>query len=74
MAYQKQIWASGETGKTPITPAALNHMEQGIADAMRRDGGTMTGVFVLTENVHFGTAYPANPVKGQLYILIPEGE
>ena len=74
MAYQKQNWASGETGNTPITPEALNHMEQGIVDALRRDGGTMTGVLVFTENVHFGTAYPANPVKGQLYILIPEGE
>lgn len=74
MAYQKQIWASGETGGTPISPAALNHMEQGIADALPRAGGTMTGPFALTENVHYGTAYPANPVKGQIFILIPEGE
>lgn len=74
MAYQKQIWASGETGGTPITPESLNHMEQGIADALRRDGGTMTGPLVLTENVHYGKALPANPVKGQLFILIQEDE
>lgn len=36
MSYEKFYpngWQSGPTGGTPITPEALNHMEQGIADA-----------------------------------------
>lgn len=35
MSYEKYYsggWQSGETGGTPITPEALNHMEQGIAN------------------------------------------
>lgn len=35
MSYEKFYpngWQSGENGGTPITPEALNHMEQGIAD------------------------------------------
>ena len=31
--YYTGGWQSGETGKTPITPEALNHMENGIAAA-----------------------------------------
>lgn len=31
--YYTGGWQSGETGKTPITPEALNHMEEGIANA-----------------------------------------
>lgn len=36
MSYEKFYsggWQSGETGGTPITPEALNHIEQGIANA-----------------------------------------
>lgn len=36
MSYKKYYeggWQSGEAGGTPITPEALNHMEQGISDA-----------------------------------------
>jgi hypothetical protein len=32
MAYDKQTWADGEAGGTPITAARLLHIEQGIAD------------------------------------------
>lgn len=41
MAYSKYYsngWQSGEAGGTPITPEALNHMEEGIAAALRSDG------------------------------------
>lgn len=31
--YYSGGWQSGEEGNTPITPAALNNMEQGITDA-----------------------------------------
>ena len=37
MAYEKYYpggWKSGETGGTPITPEALNHMEEGIENAV----------------------------------------
>lgn len=36
MSYEKYYpggWKSGETGGTPITPEALNHMEKGIEEA-----------------------------------------
>lgn len=32
--YYEGGWQSGETGATPITPDALNHMEQGIQGAL----------------------------------------
>lgn len=31
--YYASGWLTGETGATPITPEALNHMDQGIANA-----------------------------------------
>lgn len=37
MSYQSYYpngWQSGETGKTPITPEALNHMDKGIRESM----------------------------------------
>lgn len=33
MAYEPQTWADGVEGGTPITAAALTHIETGIADA-----------------------------------------
>lgn len=33
MAYEPQTWADGEEGGTPITAAALNHLEAGVGDA-----------------------------------------
>ena len=30
-------WKSGEIGNTPITPEALNHMEDGIVAAVRTE-------------------------------------
>ena len=51
MAYEKYYpggWQSGETGGTPITPEALNHMEKGIEAAVPLDGSTpMTGQLKL---------------------------
>lgn len=41
--YYSGGWQSGEEGDTPVTPAALNHMEDGIAGALPKSGGTMTG-------------------------------
>ncbi|MGP5396004.1 hypothetical protein [Arthrobacter rhombi] len=32
MAYEPTTWKDGEDGKTPITAARLNKIEQGIAD------------------------------------------
>lgn len=50
MSYEKYYpggWQSGETGGTPITPEALNHMENGIVNAAPGGfgyGGPMTYV------------------------------
>jgi hypothetical protein len=60
--YYPSGWLSGETGKTPITPEALNHMEQGIAAAFRMDAP-----IILTEGVHFGKEFPADAPDGMLY-------
>ena len=41
MSYQKNYpngWKSGEAGGTPITPAALDNIENGIANALPKDG------------------------------------
>ncbi len=41
--YYSGGWQSGEEGDTPITPAALNHMEDGIAAAaLAADGESWT--------------------------------
>lgn len=42
--YYSGGWQSGEQGGTPITPAALNNMEDGIGGAVSKTGDTMTGV------------------------------
>lgn len=33
MAYEKQNWADGEAGGTPLSAARLNHIETGIEEA-----------------------------------------
>lgn len=41
--YYSGGWQNGEEGSTPVTPAALNNMENGIGAALPKSGGTMTG-------------------------------
>jgi len=36
VAYEKQTWALGTQGGTPLSAARFNHMEDGIADASDR--------------------------------------
>ena len=36
--YYSGGWQSGEEGDTPITPAALNHIDEGIAGCLENDG------------------------------------
>lgn len=48
--YYSGGWQSGEEGDTPITPDALNHMEEGIEDALPTSGGTMTGDINMGQN------------------------
>lgn len=48
MAYEKQEWADGPEGETPITADALNHIEDGIEAAAEAAGtaaawGDVTG-------------------------------
>ena len=75
--YYTTKWQSGEEGKTPITPAALNYMETGIANAqstadaaLPKTGGTITGMLKLTENVHYGTTLPAAGNKGRIFFKV----
>lgn len=37
MAYQKQTWVDGASGRTPINATRLNHMEDGIYNASYDD-------------------------------------
>lgn len=66
--YYNSGWLEGETGNTPITPAALNYMEAGIINAMPKSGGTFTGVLKLTENIHYGSALPTAGQKGRIFL------
>lgn len=66
--YYATGWLEGETGNTPITPAALNYMEAGIANALPKSGGTITGVLKLTPNIHYGTALPSAGQAGRIFL------
>ena len=93
--YYPSGWLTGESGNTPITPASLNYMEQGIVNAQNaaetaqtaantasnnaknatdlataalpKAGGTLTGMLILTENVHYGDTLPAAGNKGRIF-------
>lgn len=39
MSYEKQTWANGPEGGTPITAERLGHIEEGIEDASSLQGG-----------------------------------
>lgn len=62
--YYPNGWLSGETGKTPITPEALNHMEQGIVGAIRKDEP-----IILVEGVHYGKTPPEDATVGRLFFI-----
>ena len=75
--YYASKWQSGEEGKTPITPAALNYMEDGIFNAhniaesaLPKAGGTITGMLKLTEGVHYGTSLPSAGNKGRIFFKV----
>lgn len=82
--YYDTKWQSGEEGKTPITPAALNYMETGIANAhatadsalstankaLPKAGGKLTGALTLTEGVHYGTSLPSAGTKGRIFFKV----
>jgi hypothetical protein len=75
--YYETKWQSGEEGKTPITPAALNYMENGIVTAheaaeaaLQKAGGTMTGMLKLTEGVHYGTTLPGAGNTGRIFFKV----
>lgn len=70
--YYPSGWLTGETGATPITPEALNHMEEGIKDAMPKSGGAMTGYLTtygikLTSGVDYGSVLPAAGNPGRIF-------
>jgi hypothetical protein len=59
MSYSKVEW----TEATPITAARLDQMDTGIADALRRDGGTLTGRVIA-----------ADGQGGEVFLRIPDGK
>lgn len=69
MSYEKYYpggWQSGESGGTPITPEALNHIENGIkqthSEFLPLSGGTMTGTLDMGGN-NFGNFSNINGIK-----------
>ena len=48
--YYSGGWQTGEEGGTPITPAALNNMEDGIEGSLQKSGGQMTGDINMGQN------------------------
>ena len=56
--YYPSGWLNGESGATPITPDALNHMEDGIKNALPT---------VLTEGEHYGDTLPAPGTPGRIF-------
>lgn len=64
--YYSTGWLGGETGATPITPEALNHMEDGIKNAFPASGGTITGQIILSSET-FGDTLPSTPTAGRLF-------
>jgi hypothetical protein len=59
MSYSKVEW----TEATPVTAARLEQMDTGIADALRRDGGTLTGRVIA-----------ADGNGGEVVVRIPNGK
>ncbi len=45
MVYERQRWAPGAAGGTPLSAARLNHIEDGIADAHQLAGGILLDSF-----------------------------
>ena len=75
MAYSKYYsggWKSGEVGATPITPAALNHIEEGIValDTRVPDTGAITVVTPTTADA-LNTIFASQAAK--TVVLIPSG-
>lgn len=66
--YYSGGWQTGEEGGTPITPAALNNMEDGIEGSLQKSGGTMTGNLAIPHlNVQSGGRYT------NIYMLDSDG-
>jgi hypothetical protein len=59
--YYPGGWQSGEEGGTPITPAALNNIENGIGGAVAKSGDTMTGSLSMTN----GSVLRFKPASGR---------
>lgn len=72
MSYTKynNDWKDSPDATTPITQAALDHIETGIFDAAAvADAATATAAAALPKP-GYGTSLPGSPVDGQEYILV----
>ena len=71
--YYSGGWQSGQEGNTPITPAALNNMENGIGAALPKSGGTMTGDINMGQSTESSSAHIIiwTTVDGTIFYLRP---
>lgn len=74
--YYSGGWQSGEEGGTPITPDALNHMEEGIAGAVAKSGDTMTGNLYIKKNTPavFFTNSNGSTWAAMIYEVVDSGD
>lgn len=62
MTYTKQTWANGPAGLTPISAARLDHIEDGIEDALPLDGvAVKTGITTFANAVLMGEVPHVDP-------------
>lgn len=75
--YYSGGWQSGETGGTPITPAALNNIESGISAAIRGTGSISNdtlGSYKNTTTDWENTGITITVPQGHAYIgLLSQG-
>jgi hypothetical protein len=57
--YVEQPWADGAAGDTPVTAAALGHIEDGIGDAHDRIDALTTGMALTPTSTRTSTVAPA---------------
>jgi hypothetical protein len=57
MSYTKQVWANGSEGGTPIDAPSLDHIEQGIFDAVAVEQLLLN--LVADTDLSSGDTYPA---------------
>jgi len=71
--YYSEGWKNNSDGNTPITAAALNHMEEGIVGALQKSGDTMTGMIRHASDIDYDTTPATSETSEVLQALDADG-